>query len=231
MPSQAARRGWCTRAAVPCPSRVARLIHEPWDDPMEDHAVEETVLSQKDEVVDGLGCILCIKGNDECAHIGLHRGGIGLRGIDDRGRCATPLRLLQCCCGTLWTAGRHRRCVCGCLRLCISRRTAGPRGNGDTREPRALLCSCVCQHLLVVRGKGHRGPRGCTRRRARGQVGGQAAQLECTAAAPGDEVGRTRPHSFDGRRAETLRRGQTRLRLALDPKLFKSVTASAVDSQ
>ena len=43
------------RTAAPGPSGVARLIHEPGDDPMEDHAVEETVLNQEDEVVDGLG--------------------------------------------------------------------------------------------------------------------------------------------------------------------------------
>ena len=184
MPSRAARRDGVPRAPTPRPGRVSRLIHELRDDPMKDHAVEEMVLSQKDEVVDGLGCILCIKRNHECAHIGLHHGGISLGCIDDRGRCAAPLRLLQGRCGILWTAGSHRSCVCGCLRLRISRRTAGPRGNRYIRESRALLCRCVSQHLLVVRGKRNRGPRGGTRRRTRGQVRGQAGQLECGAAAP-----------------------------------------------
>ena len=46
---------------------------------MEDHAVVEMVLRQKDEVVDCLGCSLRIERNDECAHICLHSGAIGLR--------------------------------------------------------------------------------------------------------------------------------------------------------
>ena len=74
---------------------------------MEDHAVEEPVLSEEDEVVDGRGCSFCIESNDERTDIGLHGGGIRLGWIDGHGRRTAPLRFRQSGSRTLGTACGH----------------------------------------------------------------------------------------------------------------------------
>ena len=127
------------RAAAARPRWVPRLVHECRDDPMEDHAVEELVLSQEDEIVDGLGGIFRVERDRRmCPR---RSSPWPCRSWWDRWswpvRCSTSASSGGC--GILRAAGSHRRCVGGGLRLLIRRRTAGPRGNGEAGESRALL--------------------------------------------------------------------------------------------
>ena len=119
-------------AAIPGSRRVAGLVHEAGDDPMEDHAVVVALLGQEHEVVDRLGSGLGVERDVERARRRLDRRGVGLARVERHRRRRCVLLVVHSRLGARRASGLDRDLVGLRLQLGVSalRRRGGGRRLG-----------------------------------------------------------------------------------------------------